>query len=211
MVDDEEKDKQAADRRGVGKRRRRSATATVGSPRPLSPRPRPPPLASASSRSSSQSNSAMEALKAEIALKRKSVNNDTSRPAKYMRRGDVEKMKEEQERKEREEKETKEREEATRKELEREAAKAKVSNAVPSHPTQFSSFTMENRLVHLPLRIRHSPTACAIRAPRISPPQPLPSISLTKRPFVGCAQRGNPFVCLANQTRTVDCVCVHWS
>ncbi len=67
----------------------------------------------------------MDALKAEIALKRKTFQDvpPTDRPAKYMRRGDIERLKEEQERKEREDKEAKERE---RKEAEK-AAKPQVS------------------------------------------------------------------------------------
>lgn len=54
----------------------------------------------------------MDALKAEIATKRKALTEDpvlASRPTKYMRRGEIEKMKEEQERKAREEKEQAER------------------------------------------------------------------------------------------------------
>jgi len=48
----------------------------------------------------------MDALKAEIALKRKIVQGDAeTRPSKYMRRGDLERMKEEEERRAREEKE----------------------------------------------------------------------------------------------------------
>lgn len=49
----------------------------------------------------------MDALKAEIASKRKNLHDDpavASRPTKYMRRGDIERLKEEQERKIREEK-----------------------------------------------------------------------------------------------------------
>ena len=45
----------------------------------------------------------MDALKAEIASKRKALDNVPPRPTKYMRRGDVERMKEEEERKAREE------------------------------------------------------------------------------------------------------------
>lgn len=49
----------------------------------------------------------MDALKAEIASKRKAIQDDplvSARPTKYMRRGDIEKLKEEQELKEREQK-----------------------------------------------------------------------------------------------------------
>ena len=45
----------------------------------------------------------MEALKAEIASKRKARDNGPPRPNKYMRRGDIERMKEEEEQKAREE------------------------------------------------------------------------------------------------------------
>ena len=45
----------------------------------------------------------MDALKAEIASKRKTLDNGQQRPNKYMRRGDIERMKEEEEQKAREE------------------------------------------------------------------------------------------------------------
>ncbi|OAX36227.1 Prp18-domain-containing protein [Rhizopogon vinicolor AM-OR11-026] len=63
----------------------------------------------------------MDALKAEIALKRKVVQNDADiRPSKYMRRGELERIKEEEERLAREEKEK----ERAAKEAERNAAAA---------------------------------------------------------------------------------------
>ena len=68
--------------------------------------------------------STMDALKAEIASKRKILQDDSVeslRPTKYMRRGDIERLKQEQELKEREEMERKEREDATKK-----AARLKV-------------------------------------------------------------------------------------
>lgn len=49
----------------------------------------------------------MDALKAEIASKRKAMPTLDARPSKYMRRGDIERLREEAERKEREEKEAK--------------------------------------------------------------------------------------------------------
>lgn len=58
----------------------------------------------------------MDALKAEIAIKRKAVEGDrSSRPTKYLRRGEIERLKEEEERKAREEKERIVQEEAQRK------------------------------------------------------------------------------------------------
>ncbi|TFY74520.1 hypothetical protein EWM64_g9493 [Hericium alpestre] len=47
----------------------------------------------------------MDALKAEIASKRKALDDGTARPSKYVRRGELERLKEEHERKEREESE----------------------------------------------------------------------------------------------------------
>ncbi|KAJ2920620.1 hypothetical protein H1R20_g16476, partial [Candolleomyces eurysporus] len=67
----------------------------------------------------------MDFLKAEIAAKRKVLDEDTTtisgRPNKYMRRGDLERLKEEQERKAQEEK-RKQEEESKRKEAEARAA-----------------------------------------------------------------------------------------
>ncbi|KIJ57637.1 hypothetical protein HYDPIDRAFT_34919, partial [Hydnomerulius pinastri MD-312] len=58
----------------------------------------------------------MDALKAEIALKRKTVEADvSSRPTKYLRRGDIERMKQEEEQKAKEEKERVAQEEAQKK------------------------------------------------------------------------------------------------
>ena len=59
----------------------------------------------------------LDALKAEITIKRKSIDPLTNgRPNKYMRRGELDKLKEEQERKEREEKQRKKAEELAKKE-----------------------------------------------------------------------------------------------
>lgn len=53
----------------------------------------------------------MDFLKAEIAGKRKALDETTARPNKYMRKGDIEKLKEEEMRKQKEEKERAEKEE----------------------------------------------------------------------------------------------------
>ena len=45
----------------------------------------------------------MDALKAEIATKRKAMQDDAQGPSKYMRRGDLERLKAEREQKAREE------------------------------------------------------------------------------------------------------------
>jgi pre-mRNA-splicing factor 18 len=68
----------------------------------------------------------MEALKAEIASKRKAMDG-IQPPKKYMRRGDIERMKEEEERKAREEAAKKAEAEAER------ATLAKVRSVIPSN------------------------------------------------------------------------------
>ncbi|KAF9223559.1 Prp18-domain-containing protein [Gyrodon lividus] len=75
----------------------------------------------------------MDALKAEIALKRKTVETDlTLRPTKYMRRGEIERVKQEEEQRAKEEKERTTQEEA-RKKAEAAAEKAKVDTKSASH------------------------------------------------------------------------------
>lgn len=69
----------------------------------------------------------MDALKAEIASKRKALQDEplvADRPNKYMRRGDIERLREEKERKAREEKQKQEDTESLAKEAERKAEKA---------------------------------------------------------------------------------------
>jgi len=46
----------------------------------------------------------MDGLLAEVAAKRKTIDSDSSRPRKYMRRGDIERLQEEEARKAKEEK-----------------------------------------------------------------------------------------------------------
>ncbi|CDO74367.1 hypothetical protein BN946_scf184355.g15 [Trametes cinnabarina] len=87
----------------------------------------------------------MDALKAEIAMKRKALEipvPEGARPTKYMRRGELERLKEEQERKEREEKEAQlreqlEREEREREERRREKAVARASSSRRSTKSPF--------------------------------------------------------------------------
>jgi pre-mRNA-splicing factor 18 len=76
----------------------------------------------------------MDALKAEIALKRKPTETDlTSRPTKYMRRGDIERIKQEEEQRAKEKREQTAQEEA-RKKAEGAAEKAKKDARVSIHP-----------------------------------------------------------------------------
>lgn len=66
----------------------------------------------------------MDALKAEIAAKRKATETDTGRPKKYMRKGDVERMRLEEEQREKEEKDRAARE---KEEQERQANVSSIS------------------------------------------------------------------------------------
>ena len=79
----------------------------------------------------------MDAFMAEINLKRKAMTDvpAATRPTKYMRKGDLERLKEEQEQKEREQKEALKREELERKqkqEAEKAAKRAKVCLSLPT-------------------------------------------------------------------------------
>jgi len=77
----------------------------------------------------------MDALKAEIAVKRKALQEDPAqRPTKYMRRGDLERLKEERERKEREEKEARERGKKEHEEEERRRERPSSSRARTKSP-----------------------------------------------------------------------------
>ncbi|EMD33295.1 hypothetical protein CERSUDRAFT_57173 [Gelatoporia subvermispora B] len=102
----------------------------------------------------------MDALKAEIALKRKAIQEDPvlngARPTKYMRRGELERLKEEQERKEREEKEAREREERERKEREEEERRRQRAN-VRGSPVPESSFNISNEETIRRLRAKGQP------------------------------------------------------
>lgn len=147
----------------------------------------------------------MDALKAEIAVKRKALSGDTERPSKYMRRGDLERLREERERKEREEQEAKEREERERKEREdQERRRAKVCTLL--HPLYDSAD------VQLENRPRHPELGQNPPSPRVAqahpPHQSLHSTSPMKRLFVVCEPRASPSACSASLTRTAVCVFV---
>lgn len=92
----------------------------------------------------------MDALKAEIALKRKALDVPVAggRPSKYLRRGDIERMKEEQEQKAREEKESKDREKAAET-----SAMSKVSLIALTQPHPEAHLRLENRQLHARLLI----------------------------------------------------------
>lgn len=106
----------------------------------------------------------MDALKAEIALKRKTVQDDAgTRPSKYMRRGDLERLKEEEERRAREEKEK-----------QRVAQEVAEKNATAARNAQKQKVSSSCHLNHFPNRnsyllgLENSPTLPL--APLLTPP-----------------------------------------
>lgn len=150
----------------------------------------------------------MDALKAEIAVKRKALAGDTERPSKYMRRGDVERLREELERKEREEKEAKQREERERKERQDEERRsAKVCTLVhrlhdPTHRQ------LEDRPPRLELgQSPPSPRGARARRPHRSPHLTSP----TKKLSVVSEPRASPSGSSASPTRTAVFVFVRWN
>ncbi|KZT65858.1 Prp18-domain-containing protein [Daedalea quercina L-15889] len=110
----------------------------------------------------------MDALKAEIAVKRKALAEGpvlAERPTKYMRRGDIERLKEERERKEREEKETREREEEEcRRTKVKQASSSRVRSNTPfadasasASPAPESAFNISNEETVRRLRAKGQP------------------------------------------------------
>jgi len=105
----------------------------------------------------------MDSLKALVAEKRKALQDDSARPKKYMRKGDLERVREEQEAKAREEKRIAE-EEIKREEEAKEAAKAakKVTRtSTPLRDTESpnpeSSFNISNEETIRRLRAKGQP------------------------------------------------------
>src|SRR5216683_2462122 len=165
----------------------------------------------------------MDALRAEIASKRKTLDNGTSRPNKYMRRGDIERMKEEEEQKAREEA-------AKKAELE-EIQKAALPKVRPTN--QPSPSTLKGTDTSLELRVPNPAAAPRLKPPRYltqraqQPPQARRvsrarrrrhpqtrawrSTSPTRRRSGVCAPRASRFGCSASRTRTGVFACARWS
>lgn len=141
----------------------------------------------------------MEALKAEIALKRKALQDDSSRPSKYLKKSDLEKLREEKERQEKEAKAERERAEEEQKERAKASANAQVSLYWYCVLLLRSSFGMENRVVHfLSLSLLSLTARLPVLRILLQPPV---STSRMKRLFVACGLKANLFVYLENQTR----------
>lgn len=139
----------------------------------------------------------MNGLLAEVAAKRKAITDDklNTRPTKYMRRGEIERLREEEERKEKEEKEAKEAEEQRQKE---ELRASKVGSSISSL-CQWPNSPLENRLLgYLLARLIQNHEMVSLRSLIQH------SISPTRKLYIVFAQRANPSGSLQNQTRIVD-------
>ena len=102
----------------------------------------------------------MDALKAEIALKRKTVEGNVgSRPTKYMRRGDIERLKQEEEQKAKQEQARVVQEETRNKDevVVTEQAKPVVESRDSSSPIPESSFNISNEETIRRLRAKGQP------------------------------------------------------
>ncbi|KAE9403653.1 Prp18-domain-containing protein [Gymnopus androsaceus JB14] len=98
----------------------------------------------------------MNGLLAEVAAKRKAITDDklNTRPTKYMRRGEIERLREEEERKEKEEKEATEAEEQRQKE---ELRASKVESRDGVSPVPDSAFNISNEETIHRLRSKGQP------------------------------------------------------
>ena len=157
----------------------------------------------------------MDALKAEIANKRKALEIPAvdGRPTKYIRRGDLERLKEEQERKAREAEEERRRQEKEREEREREeerrrkeAKKVSLGLSVVRALVRKAEHELENRTAH-----SVDPPLLHIQRAARPPPQRPHSTFQTRRLSVDSAPRASPFASSASPTRSAACVSVPWS
>ncbi|KXN85868.1 Pre-mRNA-splicing factor 18 [Leucoagaricus sp. SymC.cos] len=103
----------------------------------------------------------MDSLKALVAEKRKVIQDDSARPTKYMRRGDIERIKEEQEAKEQEEKRLAEEAKKREEEAKKAAKKAARSTSTPLRDTESpnpeSAFNISNEETIRRLRAKGQP------------------------------------------------------
>lgn len=149
----------------------------------------------------------MDALKAEIATKRKAIQDDplANRPNKYMRRGDIERLREEAEHKAREEKRKLELEEEARKAAVRAEKETRKNLVKVSHwhcvrcPCPNSWLENSHRL-----HLQPSPLPSTRLTPEPQhPSSPNRSIFQMKILYAGCALRASPFVSLERPIKTV--------
>lgn len=151
----------------------------------------------------------MDALKAEIAAKRKILEAENgSRPTKYMRRGDIEKMKQEQEQEAKQQRAQIVHEEAgnNTKVIEQAKSDANVSHSLVLYRYVVNtSMESGSHLGRLPLRLLLNRGIQAHQFPNH------PLTSQTRRPYADFAPRDNLSGCLPNQIETGGCVYAHWN
>jgi hypothetical protein len=154
----------------------------------------------------------MDALKAELANKRKALSTDVARPAKYMRRGDIERI--EQEKREQEErekqllKEQNIKSKSTTPAVSAPSSRSQVGTICFEHSTLISSTPENSRkrhLYHLRLHYPH-PRRTSQRMILQLQQDLLRSIFLTRRPFDGFVPKASQSDFLENPTRIEDCV-----
>ena len=156
----------------------------------------------------------LDALKAEITSKRKGSNNDSisERPTKYMRRGELEKLKEEAERKKKEEQEA-----AKRKEQEeKDAARAKVGAKVSISSRSFRNVCVLKRVYLENSFLDPFPTRqcrCLVGGTRQAHPCPnqVASISQTRSQSDDYDRKGSLYACLDKRIANVGFVFARWS
>lgn len=139
----------------------------------------------------------MDALKAEIARKRKAAEDAaTERPVKYMKKGDLERIEREKEATKRAELDAKKEEERSLK------AQTVLISRIPMYYVQLTPSRPPKSLQLL-------------EPPRLEIAQrQRPLANLTSRPtrlYVVYVQRASPSDCSARQTRTDDYGCEHWN
>jgi hypothetical protein len=148
----------------------------------------------------------MDALKAEVALKRKNIDSDVPRPTKYMRRGEIERLKEEQEQREKQEKLAQKKaaeDEAEAKRLAAKAAKVCIYFIFCGAQCPYSRFLRDHRQIRpiLALQLKQS----LPKLNHLSTTSPTRKLSGDSEPKI------SPYGSLQSPTRTGDFGCVPWS
>ena len=144
----------------------------------------------------------LDFLKNEISNKRKKTEDISGPSKKYLRRGELEKLKEERERQEREKQKTEQQEKERSEAAERERAKVCTRYLLSIFVL---TYYLENRPKHLVLRHVHQHRILQPR-PEIQslPPLKQDSIYPTKKLFGDYAKRDNQSVCLVKRIVSAD-------
>jgi hypothetical protein len=139
----------------------------------------------------------MDALKAEIARKRKAAEEAaTERPVKYMKKGDLERIEREKEAARKAELEAKKEEERRLK------TESVLKSRIPMYYVRLTPSRPPKSL-----QLLEPPRLETVQHQR--PPASL--TSRTTRPYVVYVQRDSPSDCSARQTRTDDYAYEHWN